>query len=95
MDGVTVENLDAQGRRQFNIPNNLRGALVTEVDPTSSAATAGIRPGDVILEINRQPVSNADEAVELGGRSKSERVLLRIWSNGGSRYVVVESSKRR
>ncbi len=95
LDGVTVENLDAQGRRQFNIPNNLRGALVTEVDPTSSAATAGIRPGDVILEINRQPVSNADEAVELGGRSKSERVLLRIWSNGGSRYVVVESSKRR
>ncbi len=95
LEGVTVENLDAPGRRQFHIPNHVRGALVTDVDPLSSAATAGLRAGDVILEINRQPVSNADEAVELSGRGKGERVLLRVWSNGGSRFVVVESGKRR
>ena len=94
LDGVTVENLDARSRREFNIPNQVRGALVTDVDPSSSAATAGLRAGDVILEINRQPVSNADEAVDLSERSKGERVLLRVWSAGGSRYVVVESGQR-
>jgi serine protease Do len=95
LDGVAVENLDAQGRRQFHIPNHVRGALVIEVEPSSSAALAGLRAGDVILEINRQPVSSADEAVELSERGKGGRVLLRVWSNGGSRYVVVESAGRR
>jgi len=94
LDGVVVEDLDAAARRQFNIPNHVRGALVVDVDLTSPAATAGLRPGNVILEINRQRVSSANEAVELSGRVKDGRVLLRVWSDGGCHYVVVEASKR-
>src|SRR2546425_331817 len=85
LDGVIVENLDARYRRQFNIPNQVHGALVVDVDAASPAAAAGLRPGDVILEINRQAVNSAHEA---GGRSKgikSDRVLLRGWSRGGRR----------
>ncbi len=94
LDGVTVDDLDARTRRQFNIPNSVDGALVTQVDPTSSAAAAGLRPGDVIVEIDRKPVANADEAVRRSKGIERDTVLLRVWSQSGSRYVVVKARSR-
>jgi serine protease Do len=64
------------------------------IDPDSPAAAAGLQPGCVIMEINRKPVTNADEAIEISRQIKSSRVLLRIWSGGGSRYVVIDASKK-
>jgi serine protease Do len=99
LDGVEVADLDARTRRQFNIPANVRGALIINVDPNSASAEAGLRPGEVIVEINREPVNTADEAVEMSERIEGDRVLLRIWSRmggggqGGTRYVTVRSSR--
>ena len=97
LEGVEVTDLDIRTRQQLNIPNQVRsGALVVKVDPGSPAAAAGLQTGDIILEINRKPVASADEAIELSKQVKSERVLLRVWSQqGGSHYVVVEAGKRR
>ncbi len=95
LDGVTVDDLDARSRRQFNIPNHVQGALVVNVEPDCPAATAGLQPGDVILEINRQRVENADEAVRLSEQVKGSRVLLRIYGRGGSRFLVVEVKPTR
>jgi len=63
---------------------------VTDVAPDSAAHEAGLRPGDVIQEINRKPVSSADEAVKLTENAKSKKTLLRVWSQGGSHFVVVD-----
>ena len=93
LNGVEVSNLDAGARRQFKIPDSVRGALVTNVDPDSAAAEAGLRSGDVIVEINRTPVKNADDAVRLTEKPKDKTTLLRVWSNGGSRFVVVDENK--
>jgi len=101
LDGVEVTDIDAAARRELNIPQNIRGALVSNVAPDSSAAEAGLRQGDVILEINRQPVRNADQAVALSEKVKGESVLLRVWSAGtgggpgGSRYIVVQNTKQQ
>jgi serine protease Do len=70
------------------------------VDPDSNSAQAGLRTGDIVVEINREPVANAQEAVTLSNRVKSEKILLRIWSGGpgspgGTRYLVVENTKRK
>jgi serine protease Do len=92
LKGVAVADLDAQARRQFNIPNNVQGAVVTDVDENAPAREAGLKPGDVILEINRHPVKGAEDAVKLTENPKDKTTLLRIWSNGGSRYVVVDES---
>ncbi|HEY9174274.1 MAG TPA: DegQ family serine endoprotease [Verrucomicrobiae bacterium] len=94
LDGVTVDDLDVRTRRQFNIPNSVDGALVSNVDQDSPAAAAGLRPGDVIVEINRRPVANADEAIRLSRRVDGDTVLLRVWSQGGSRYVVVKARSK-
>jgi len=95
LDGVTVTDIDARTRRQLDMPDNLRGALVTEVEPDSPAYAAGLRPGGVILEINRQMVRDADDAVQLSKKVKGDRVLLRVWSQGGTRYLVVDAVKAK
>jgi serine protease Do len=93
LEGVTVTDLDRAARSQLRIPATVNGALVARIDPESASYEAGLREGDVILEINRKPVSNADEAVALSERVKNETALLRVWSRGGSRYIVVDQKK--
>lgn len=92
LDGVEVSDLDPRTRRQYDIPAQIKGALVTNVEPESPAAEAGLRPGDVILQMNRKSVASADEAVELSESIKTNRVLLRVWSRGGAHYITVEST---
>lgn len=99
LDGVEVTDLDAQARREAGVPGNIRGALVTAVEPDSNAAEAELRAGDVIVGINRQPVHNADEAVALSDKAKGERILLRIWrggeGGGGILWLSVDNTKRK
>jgi len=92
LNGVTVGDLDQQARQQFNIPGNVHGALITQVDPASASAQAGLQPGDVIESINRHLVNDADEAVKLTEHSRSKHTLVRVWAKGGSHYIVVEES---
>jgi serine protease Do len=94
LNGVTVSDLDPRMRRQFNIPAKVEGALVTQVEPDSAAAEAGLQPGDVVLEINRETVSGADEAVKLTEDPKDKTTLLKLWSKGNTRYVVVDESEQ-
>lgn len=89
LEGVEVADIDAKARRQYSIPNHVRGALVTNVDPNSNAFTAGLRPGQVILEIERKPVADADAAVELSNNFTGSKVLLRVWSRGSASYLFV------
>ena len=64
LNGVGVSDIDSNSRRDLNFPERLAGALVTHVETGSAAARAGLREGDVILEINRHPVSSAQSAVD-------------------------------
>jgi serine protease Do len=88
--GVEVADLDADTRSQLNIPSGLQGALVSQVSPDSAAYEAGLRPGDVIQEINRKPVKNARDAVST--TSNGDQTLVKVWSKGGTRYVTVDES---
>jgi serine protease Do len=92
LNGVGVGDLDPQVRREFDIPAKVQGAIVTDVDPTSAGATAGLQPGDVILEINHHPVRSADDAVKLTEKTETKKTLLKIWSQRGIRYVIVDES---
>jgi serine protease Do len=92
LNGVAVGDLDSGARQQFDLPGNVKGVVITEVDPNSASAAAGLKPGDVIQEINRKPVRTAEEAVQMTENTNDKTTLLRIWRNGGSRYVVVDES---
>ena len=94
LNGVGVADVDAQARSEYNIPKHVTGAVITQVDPASPSAEAGLKPGEVIEEINHHPVKNADEAVKLTTNPADKRTLLRIWANDGSHYVVVDESSK-
>jgi len=93
LQGVAVTDLSAQERQQFSVPGKIQGAVVTQVDPSSAAADAGLKPGDVIMEINKQQVKSADDAVKLTSNAKDRTTLLHVWSSDGSHYLVVDESK--
>jgi len=93
LNGVTISDLDQQTRQELKVPDDIKGVVITEVQPDSPSADAGLKQGDIIEEINRHPVKTADEAVRLTEHTKDKVTLLRIWSNGGSHYVVVDESK--
>ena len=94
LNGVQVADLDPRTRRQYGIQSRVMGALIVNVDQDSAAFEAGLRPGDVILEINRERVRNAEDAVKLTEESTDTmRTLLRIWNaRAGVRYLVVDES---
>jgi serine protease Do len=98
LDGVQVTALDAQTRRQFEIPREVNGALIASVDPDSNSAEAGLRAGDVIVAINRQAVRGPEDAVAMSEKVKGGHILLRVWSPGGgvagTRYVVVDNTRK-
>jgi membrane-associated protease RseP (regulator of RpoE activity) len=56
LDGVEVTDLSGRARQQFDIPNTVRGALITNVDSGSAAYEAGLRPGDLIQEIDHDKI---------------------------------------
>jgi serine protease Do len=90
--GVEVMDITPQLREEFSIPRNVNGALITEVEADTPAFNEGLRPGQVILEIDKQAVANADDAVRLGRRAQRDTVLLRVWSTTGTKYVPVDNS---
>jgi serine protease Do len=98
LDGVTFTDLDRQVREQLNIPGNLPGALVVEVDPDSNSADAGLQRGDLIVEINRQRVRNAEDAGSLCRLAKGNQILLKIWRRegnfAGTHFLSVDNTKQ-
>ena len=92
LHGVAVSELDQQIQEELKVPANVHGAVVSEVSPNSAAYEAGLREGDVILEINHQPVKNAQDAVNLTAKPTGGETLVKVWSHGGSHYLTVNDS---
>ena len=90
MAGMHVQDLTPEIARQLKLPATQTGVVVTELDPSSAAAAAGIRPGDVIEEVNRKPVRNVEQFRRELEASGSQAVLLLINRGGTTHYVVVE-----
>ena len=87
--GMTVQDLTPELRSQLRL-SNVDGIMVSSVDESGPAALAGIRPGDVITEANRESVKNTrDFARILGQMQRGSNLLLLVRRNGNSRFVVL------
>jgi serine protease Do len=88
--GIAISDLNPDVRQQLNLPSQVQGVAVAQVQPGSPAEDAGLTSGDVIVEVNRKPVTSAEQfrndvkALPLG-----KDMLLLVWANGGSSYRVV------
>ena len=92
--GLRVENLNDELRERFDLPEE-KGVLVVGVDRNSSAFQAGIRPGTLILEVNRDPVGNVQEFNQaLRQVDADENVLLLVSQRGATSYVLIKPRSR-
>jgi serine protease Do len=91
LDGITVGELDDSAREELHLPKDLKGVLVTDVAADSVGYDAGLRKGDVILDMNHKALTTADQAIAEGDKiEKTERVLLHVWSKGRTDYIVLK-----
>ena len=89
--GVAVADITDDIRSALNLPKDIHGAVIAEVDADSPAGKAGLREGDVIQEVNKQPVKNARDLVAASKKLKpNEKILIRVYSQGRSGYVALE-----
>jgi len=89
--GVTLSNLSPQIARRLQLPGNRQGALISDVDPDGPAAASGIRAGDVILQVNRKPVTNAaDAARELQAVQSGRLAQILLWRGDAEVFVTVK-----
>jgi serine protease Do len=86
LDGVTVENLDARSARQLGLPAATTGVVVTDIDQSSPLASAGLRTGDVIQEVNHQPVKNVAQ-LEEAMRKAGNNPLLLVNRKGSTLFI--------
>ncbi len=87
--GITLNNVTPELSRQFELPASARGAVVTEIDPDSPAARV-LQPGDVILSVNRRPVTNANEAsTALRAVPAGRAVGMLILRRGQEQFVTI------
>jgi S1-C subfamily serine protease len=90
MLGLKVEPLTPEAAQRFKLTAKA-GVLVTDVASGSSGEAAGIRPGDAILEVNRQPVSNVEAFKRIIAAAKPGDPVPVYLQRGGGRneYVVL------
>ena len=90
MKGVSVQGLTPDIRQQLQIPEGTKGVVITDVDQDSPAAEAGLLQGDIIVQVNRKPVTTVEQfnsAVRQADGSGS--TLLLVKRQQGTRFVVV------
>lgn len=88
--GMTLDPITPEAARRLDLPGSTGGAIVSDVDRNSAADKAGIAPGDVILEVNRQKVANTSQVTrELQKVQPGQPVFLLIWRDGSSTFVTM------
>ena len=90
--GLGLGNLTPEMRDQMQVPSNMHGAVIQQVQPGSSADNAGLQQGDIILEVNRHKVQSASDVQQaLSSVPKGQDALVLVWSNGGNTFRVLHS----
>ena len=85
--GVTVQDLNQSLADSFGL-KQVGGALISNVAPGSAAAEAGLKSGDVITEVNGEPVLRSGSLSTLiGMAAPGERVKLKVWRDHAERTI--------
>jgi serine protease Do len=88
--GVEVHNLTPDIARQLGLPAGMTGVVISGVEQGSAAQEAGLREGDVIMEINRQRVRDIADFRRLSGKlSKQDSTLLLLNRQGRKLFVAI------
>jgi len=89
--GFSVQTLNQNLAEQFGLESDEKGVVITEIRPGSAAHIAGLREGDLIKEVNRQPVTSASEFGEIVSKMESgEKILIFATRKSNSFFVAFD-----
>jgi serine protease Do len=92
--GVTIQDVDRDTAQALGLPQ-AEGALVASVKQGDPADEAGIKPGDVILEVDGQPIESARDLTRIIGRMAPDtKVQILLWREGEKREVSLKLGRR-
>ena len=87
--GLGLQNLTSDIAQELKLPRGLRGAVIGQVRSDSPAEEAGLKRGDVVTEVDRRAVGNADEAMRALSQPNPNGHLLRVQREDQAQYVVI------
>jgi serine protease Do len=90
--GIMVQNINPEIARGLGLKKTT-GVVITQVEPESPAAEAGLRSGDIIREVDRQPVHNADDFIQKLEKAKTQDTILLSLQRGETRLFAAVTIK--
>lgn len=92
--GVSIQDVDDQTAKALGL-DEPKGALIANVMPGEPAANAGVRTGDVVLEVNDKPMADSQQLLRtVAGLEPGDKASLTLWRGGKVRKVTVELGER-
>ncbi len=89
--GLEVRTLTDEISRQIGLPEGTTGVVIASVEPNSSAQEAGLRKGDVIVELNRKKVRKLSDFKKIAKNVNTKNnILLRVKRKGGKFFIVIK-----
>lgn len=90
LSGMTVAPISGESRSEFNIPEQIKGVVVSKVESGSAVEAAGIQVGDVIQEVSRQSVKTIDDFKQIASKiAKDELAVLLVNRRGNNLFIAV------
>ncbi len=92
--GLTVSDITPEMAERYKIKPDEKGVLVTKVEPGSPAESQGLKEGDLVKEVRRQEVKDAETfSALLDAADKKETLLLRVTREGRAFFVVLKPQR--
>jgi len=87
--GVGLQNLRDDYRESLGLPDEVNGVIVTDVQQGTPAAKAGLRRGDVIVEVDKKQIENLDDFRNVMDDYGKDKVMVVIFRGGGYFYTMI------
>lgn len=89
IEGLSLQSLTPELRARLRVPQEVQGVVVTRVQPGSAADQAKLRTGDVLLQVNRQPVSSPADVEKLYQATPGTKLLL-VYRQGARVFLAMK-----
>ncbi|MGH1404809.1 MAG: DegQ family serine endoprotease [Alphaproteobacteria bacterium] len=95
--GLTLKVMSDELRQEYNIARTVKGVVISKVEQFTESAKKKLKEGDVIVEINQQPISDPQEIIDTIDKARANNrksVLLLVNSQGSVRFVAIKLEKK-
>ncbi|MDC4203976.1 MAG: PDZ domain-containing protein [Candidatus Manganitrophus sp.] len=88
MDGIEVRDISPEALEERILNNSREGVVVEGVASGSGGEEAGLRQGDILVEVNRKPLGNVKEYKEVISKMKKDQTVLLLIDRGGRTFFM-------